>query len=43
MVRCPRDFSAKPGQKLVLHYEVSQLQAFDKDTTAALPRPNGIR
>jgi ABC-type sugar transport system ATPase subunit len=43
MVRCPRDFSAKPGQKLVLHYEVSQLQAFDKDTTAALPRSNGIR
>jgi ABC-type sugar transport system ATPase subunit len=43
MVRCPRDFSARPGQKLVLHYDVSQLQAFDKDTTVALPRPNGMR
>ncbi|MGH6874748.1 MAG: glycerol-3-phosphate ABC transporter ATP-binding protein, partial [Aestuariivirgaceae bacterium] len=43
MVRCPRDFSAKPGQKLALYYDVSQLQAFDKETTAALPRPDGMR
>jgi multiple sugar transport system ATP-binding protein len=43
MVRCPRDFSAKPGQKLVLNYDVSQLQVFDKETTAALPRSNGMR
>ena len=42
MVRCPRDFSAKPGQKLTLHYDMTQLQAFDKETTAALPRPRSI-
>jgi hypothetical protein len=38
MVRCPRDFSAKPGLKITIHYDVTQLQAFDKRTTAALPR-----
>jgi ABC-type sugar transport system ATPase subunit len=42
MVRCPRDFSAEPGQKITLHYDVTQLQAFDKDTTAALPRPRSM-
>jgi multiple sugar transport system ATP-binding protein len=43
MVRCPRDFSAKPGQKLTLHYDISQLQVFDEKTTTALPRPTDIR
>jgi ABC-type sugar transport system ATPase subunit len=40
MVRCERDFFAKPGQPITLSYDVSQLQVFDKETTAALPRPN---
>ena len=42
MVRCARDFFAKPGQPVALHYDVSQLQVFDQVTTAALPRPDGI-
>jgi multiple sugar transport system ATP-binding protein len=43
MVRCARDFFAKPGQKFALKYDVSQLQVFDRETTVALPRPNGMR
>jgi multiple sugar transport system ATP-binding protein len=39
MVRCPRDFFAIPSQPVVLHYDVSQLQLFDRLTTAVLPRP----
>jgi multiple sugar transport system ATP-binding protein len=39
MVRCSRDFVAQPGQKIVMHYDVTKLQAFDLNTTAALPRP----
>jgi multiple sugar transport system ATP-binding protein len=40
MVRCARDFFAKPGQPIALHYDVSELQVFNKLTTAALTRPN---
>jgi multiple sugar transport system ATP-binding protein len=40
MVRCPRDFMADAGQPITLHYDVSQLQVFDRETTAALLRPN---
>ena len=40
MVRCPRDFTAKPGQALTLHYDLSQIHVFDKATTKALPRPS---
>jgi hypothetical protein len=40
MVRCPRDFVAKPGQVLTLHYDLSQIHVFDKATTKALPRPS---
>ncbi|HWA48603.1 MAG TPA: ATP-binding cassette domain-containing protein, partial [Dongiaceae bacterium] len=40
MVRCPRDFIAKPGQSLTLHYDLSQIHVFDKATTKALPRPS---
>jgi multiple sugar transport system ATP-binding protein len=39
MVRCSRDFFAMPGQPVALHYDVSQLQVFDKLTTTVLPRP----
>ena len=42
MVRCPRDFSATPGQSLTLHYDLSQIHLFDKATTKALQRPRVI-
>ena len=42
MVRCPRDFSATPGQSLTLHYDLSQIHLFDKATTKALLRPRVI-
>lgn len=38
MVRCSRDFFAKPGQPVALHYDASQLQVFDKLAGTALPR-----
>jgi len=40
MVRCPRDFTTRPGQGLTLHYDLSQIHVFDKATTKALPRPS---
>jgi ABC-type sugar transport system ATPase subunit len=43
MVRCERDFHADPGQPVQLHNDASQLQVFDKVTTAALKRPDGMR
>ena len=39
MVRCPRDFSASPGQALTLHYDLSQIHLFDKTTGKVLERP----
>ena len=42
MIRCSRDFSAEPGQKLLFHYDVSEMQVFDKSTTEALERPKAI-
>jgi hypothetical protein len=39
MVRCPRDFTASPGQALTLHYDLSQIHLFDKTTGKALQRP----
>ena len=39
MIRCGRDFTAKPGQLVPLSYDLSQLQLFDARTTVALPRP----
>jgi ABC-type sugar transport system ATPase subunit len=39
MIRCGRDFTARPGQPVPLDYDVSQLQVFDAQTTAALKRP----
>ncbi|MBK1869884.1 ABC transporter ATP-binding protein [Aestuariivirga sp. YIM B02566] len=38
-IRCPRDFRAKPGEIVIFHYDVSQLQLFDPETTYALKRP----
>jgi ABC-type sugar transport system ATPase subunit len=39
MVRCPRDFSASPGQALTLHYDLSQIHLFDKNTGKVFDRP----
>ncbi|QIG49734.1 sn-glycerol-3-phosphate ABC transporter ATP-binding protein UgpC [Nordella sp. HKS 07] len=38
-IRCPRDFRAAPGEAVTFHYDVSQLQLFDPETTYALKRP----
>ncbi|WP_373504056.1 ABC transporter ATP-binding protein [Aestuariivirga sp.] len=37
-VRMPRDFRASPGEKVMLHFDLSQIQIFDITTTRALPR-----
>ncbi|MCB1380978.1 MAG: TOBE domain-containing protein, partial [Alphaproteobacteria bacterium] len=37
--RMPRDFHARPGEPLTLHFDLSQIQLFDPATTRALPRP----
>jgi multiple sugar transport system ATP-binding protein len=42
MIRCGRNFRATPGEQIVFHYDVSQLQLFDADTTNALPRPKVV-
>jgi multiple sugar transport system ATP-binding protein len=39
MIRCAREFTAEPGRPIGFHYDVSQLQVFDKMSTTALPRP----
>jgi multiple sugar transport system ATP-binding protein len=41
-VRCPRDFTATPGQALTLHYDLSQIHLFDKTTGKALQRPRTL-
>ncbi len=41
MIRCGRDFTAKPGEPVPLSYDLSQLQLFDAQTTVALLRPPG--
>ena len=42
MIRAARDFSARPSEALLFHYDVSQLQVFDSSSTKALPRPAGL-
>jgi ABC-type sugar transport system ATPase subunit len=42
MVRCPRDFTASPGQELTLHYDLSQIHLFDKTSGRALQRPRTL-
>ena len=42
MVRCPRDFTAAPGQSLTLNYDLSQIHLFDKNTGKTLSRPRQI-
>lgn len=37
-VRMPRDFRASPGEKVALHFDLSQIQVFSTTTTRALPR-----
>jgi multiple sugar transport system ATP-binding protein len=38
-IRCPRDFRSSPGTLTVFNYDLSQLQLFDIESTAALKRP----
>jgi hypothetical protein len=42
MIRAPRDFMAQPGEPLTFHYDVSQLQVFDRASGNALKRPATI-
>jgi ABC-type sugar transport system ATPase subunit len=37
--RMPRDFRAKPGAPVSLHFDLAEIQVFDPDTTRVLPRP----
>jgi multiple sugar transport system ATP-binding protein len=37
--RMPRDFLARPGEALTLHYDLSQMHLFDPATGNVLPRP----
>jgi hypothetical protein len=39
MVRMPRDFMARPGSELSLHYDLSQLHVFDAASGNVLGRP----
>ena len=38
-VRMPRDFRAKPGEPVTLHFDLSEIQVFDPGTTRVLARP----
>jgi ABC-type sugar transport system ATPase subunit len=38
-IRMPRDFTARPGEALQLHYDLSQIHIFDTGDGRALPRP----
>ena len=38
-VRMPRDFRARPGENVTLHFDLSEIQVFDPETTRALARP----
>ncbi len=40
MARCPRDFSARPGEGVTLHYDLTQIHIFDPASTRLLPRPS---
>jgi ABC-type sugar transport system ATPase subunit len=42
MIRAPRDFMARPGEALLFHYDVSQIQIFDPSSGRALKRPATI-
>ena len=39
MARMPRDFLARPGAALTLHYDLTQMHLFDTQTGNVLPRP----
>ncbi|MCB1487364.1 MAG: ABC transporter ATP-binding protein, partial [Bauldia sp.] len=38
-IRMPRDFRAKPGEVVALHFDLPEIQVFDPGTTRALARP----
>jgi multiple sugar transport system ATP-binding protein len=37
--RMPRDFRARPGMPVTLHFDLAEIQVFDPSTTRVLPRP----
>jgi multiple sugar transport system ATP-binding protein len=39
MIRCPRGFSAAPGERISFHYDRREIHLFDVTTRRALPRP----
>ena len=39
MIRCPRGFSAAPGERISFHYDRREVHLFDATTGRALPRP----
>jgi multiple sugar transport system ATP-binding protein len=39
MIRCPRGFSAAPGERIIFHYDRREIHLFDVTTRRALPRP----
>jgi ABC-type sugar transport system ATPase subunit len=42
MIRAARDFTARPGEALTLHYDLSQIHIFDSRTGNAFPRPDAF-
>jgi multiple sugar transport system ATP-binding protein len=43
MIRCPRNFSAQPGDRLTFFYDPAEIHLFDVASTRALPRPARLR
>ncbi len=39
MIRCPRGFSAAPGERIIFYYDRREIHLFDVTTRQALPRP----
>jgi multiple sugar transport system ATP-binding protein len=39
MIRCPRGFSAAPGERISFYYDRREIHLFDVTTRRALPRP----
>jgi hypothetical protein len=42
MIRAARDFTARPGEALTFHYDLSQIHIFDSRTGNAFPRPDAF-
>jgi multiple sugar transport system ATP-binding protein len=42
MIRCPRGFTAEPGERLTFYYDPREIHIFDDATRRALPRPSRL-